>query len=476
MRISHFRNSSWFGLLLLVGACGGGNFSGDAGDGAVPDASTVDGAVPDASTVDGGRVDTGSPDAAPDGSLDDGSIADTGPVDSGPRLCASDAECMDLGVAPCEVPVCGTDGLCTPGPGPDGVACDADSNACTMDDRCIAGACVAGAAPDCDDGLTCTDDACTSTGPGTYECTHTGSATGGCFIDGACVAAGASAPDGCSTCDPTSEPAGYTPVIDDTPCNADSNGCSVDDHCVSGACVPGPAAACDDGLSCTADTCTSSGANTYSCEMAVASTSCAIAGACYADTTTNPSNACEICKPAASRTAWSSSTGPCNDGNRCTTGDTCSGGVCGGTPLLDAAEPNNSRIQARPLGALFARISGNRRALAGLTGYPTFDQDWFTFQDIGSSRVLATPGAHVQAGFSQLYEVCVSVNFAGVRSSCGAGSRGGAGRCCATGSSPTAVVIPDSTAPSSLTAYVQVRLVGVASCTDTYTLTYGDFP
>lgn len=72
-------------------------------------------------------------------------------------------------------------------------------------------------------------------------------------------------------------------------CN-DGNACTTNDQCSGGTCVGGPALNCNDGNVCTDDSC----------------------------------NAITGCQQA-------SNTAPCDDGVACTTGDVCSGGVCGGT-------------------------------------------------------------------------------------------------------------------------------------------------
>jgi len=59
---------------------------------------------------------------------------------------------------------------------------------------------------------------------------------------------------GTGTCDVTTGQCQYTALGDGAPCNADSNGCTVGDSCQGGVCTSGPAANCDDGLSCTTDT------------------------------------------------------------------------------------------------------------------------------------------------------------------------------------------------------------------------------
>lgn len=86
---------------------------------------------------------------------------------------------------------------------------------------------------------------------------------------------------------------------DNTPCD-DGNACTTGDVCSAGKCVGGPAPNCSDNNPCTDDSCNSA-------------TGC---------THTN-------------------NTAPCNDGNACTTNDTCSGGACigGAAPNCDDNNP-----------------------------------------------------------------------------------------------------------------------------------------
>ncbi len=83
----------------------------------------------------------------------------------------------------------------------------------------------------------------------------------------------------------------YPPASDGSSCN-DNNACTTSDHCVSGQCTGGTAVSCDDGNPCTDD----------SCDMALG------------------------CKN-------QNNTAACNDNNACTVNDTCSGGLCSGSPM-----------------------------------------------------------------------------------------------------------------------------------------------
>lgn len=91
-------------------------------------------------------------------------------------------------------------------------------------------------------------------------------------------------------CDGVSAVCGHPP---NTALCEDGNACTLNDQCSGGACQGGPAPDCDDGNPCTDDSC-------------------------------NPATGC----------VHTNNTGPCSDGNACTTNDQCGGGSChGGSPL-----------------------------------------------------------------------------------------------------------------------------------------------
>ncbi len=119
----------------------------------------------------------------------------------------------------------------------------------------------------------------------------------------ACVApcsTGADCDDGDPCTADTCDSAGAGFVCDHMPLTGpacdDGRPCTTNDVCRNGICVGGPPPDCDDQNSCTGDHCTSVG-GAFVCQHD------AIAG-------------------------------PCDDGNRCTTGDTCIDAACVGTPDL----------------------------------------------------------------------------------------------------------------------------------------------
>lgn len=252
--------------------------------------------------------------------------------------CLIGGNCVAEGVAnpanPCQVCVSSNPNAWSDAK--DGTSCNADSNGCTKGDSCSGGACKPGATETCNDGLTCTTDICSSTGPDTFSCVS--ELASGCLIGGGCIAEGKPNPTNpCQVCNPVVSSKAWANAVDGTSCNADSNGCTEGDKCASGACKAGPGQKCNDGLSCTTDTCVSTGASTYSCINDIPITHCVIGGFCFVTTTQNPASPCQTCDPGASQTAWTSKKEgtECNaDDSGCTVGDACnSSGGCVAGPV-----------------------------------------------------------------------------------------------------------------------------------------------
>ncbi|NUN15554.1 MAG: FG-GAP repeat protein [Myxococcales bacterium] len=112
-------------------------------------------------------------------------------------------------------------------------------------------------------------------------------------------------------------------VLDGTLCNADGDGCTHNDHCAAGVCVVGALPACNDGLTCTADTCLALGAGGYTCKFTVNPSTC------FTSTTIDGKNfvASAGCGP------YFSTTAP--GGLQCTGGGCAN--VCGTNNHLDYA-------------------------------------------------------------------------------------------------------------------------------------------
>lgn len=191
--------------------------------------------------------------------------------------CLTNEECDDGNV--CTSDFCDSSVGCQNPP--NSAPCD-DANACTETDVCVAGTCV-GTPKNCDDGIACTTDSCAN-----GACVQTEN-DGACPPGGgACTAGACDASSGCIV----------VPVSEGGACN-DGNACTTGETCQSGSCVGGTAVVCNDGNGCTQD-------------------SCNPASGC----TTSPLNG----------TA-------CNDGDMCTTVDTCQNGVCVGSGVSPGCQP-----------------------------------------------------------------------------------------------------------------------------------------
>ena len=238
-----------------------------------------------------------TPNSAP---CEDGDKCTTGDV------CTAGA-CKAVKTVTCNDTNACTDDACDPTTGQclatakvDGVACD-DGNACSEKDACKAGACKAGDATTCNDGNPCTDDGCdpkngcTKT-PNKATCSD-GSCKLGACAEGTCKLGdkvGCDDGNPCTTdaCDTVANKCTYTAAANGSTCGA-AGPCTEKSVCQSGKCEAGAKIDCDDANACTTDSC----------------------------------DAATGCK-------WVGNSAPCDDNDKCTTGDTCKNGACGkGTPL-----------------------------------------------------------------------------------------------------------------------------------------------
>jgi hypothetical protein len=311
MEANHRGRWAWLGLLglvaaLLPAACGGGDSTTDAD--ADVDAEAVDGEdVP----VDGEDV--------PDGGPDTGDVGDGEDVPEGEGSeCTTGADCNDHNT--CTIDAC-RGGYCVHTAAPDGTACD-DEWFCTLPGTCEAGECTGVEDNDCDDEDSCTSDSCDEI---MAECRHE-----------LVPVPGAEGPPGDATCSDTAD-----------------NDC---DRLVDGAdpnCVPcGTAADCDDGNTCTDDTCdagvchnapVADGATCDDGQFCTTEDACS-AGVCVGPTprdcsTGVPSCNVGLCSEGADRcdTEPVPDGTACNDGLYCTVGETCAGGMCGGAAARDCS-------------------------------------------------------------------------------------------------------------------------------------------
>jgi len=223
--------------------------------------------------------------------------------------------------------------------------CD-DKNKCTWPDNCIDGVCI-GEEIDCEDGNPCTDNYCLPA-IGCVSDEMQGPCEDGdsCTTNDQCVESVCKGEplvcedDGnfCTNdyCDPDE---GCVHEFNDLPCD-DGNPCTTNDHCMAGECIPGETMfECDDGNPCTTDSCDLiSGA----CLHSANSQPCDDGDPCSEnDQCANsicipgPEKDCDDGKECTEDSCNSQGActntpiaGPCEDGNLCTSGDTCIGGVC----------------------------------------------------------------------------------------------------------------------------------------------------
>ena len=184
-----------------------------------------------------------------------------------------------------------------------------DDDPCTGDEVCnSSGACV-GQPILCDDGNPCTDDSCDGALgcvqlPNTATCTDDDPCTSGdgC-VGGTCAHTSALECDDQNPCtlDTCNSALGCSSIPTEGTCLADADPCT-DDVCIAGKCVGVPSV-----------------------------TVCQIGSICVPGGVTSDANPCLICAPNVDATTWTVLDGVgCDDGNACTTLDTCKNGGCFG--------------------------------------------------------------------------------------------------------------------------------------------------
>ncbi|MFT5430851.1 MAG: hypothetical protein ACI9OJ_001529 [Myxococcota bacterium] len=212
-----------------------------------------------------------------------------------------------------------------------GAACD-DDDACTAGDGCTAGVC-GGVPTDCDDGDACSMDFCD---PATGECQHLQNAAGcddgdACTTGDVCnpvsgVCAGAVADcddDNACTDDSCDAASGCVNDANSAPCDLDSDACTAD-VCAAGACTAGPTADCEDGNSCTLDTCNAD----VGCYSVPTNTPCCVGDASQCDDG-NPCTS-DLCDDVTGGCNYENVAIACDDGEVCTVDDACADGACAG--------------------------------------------------------------------------------------------------------------------------------------------------
>ncbi len=289
---------------------------------------------------------------------DDGKICTTGDACSGGACAPGKTNNCDDGNACTDQACDAVTGNCTTTF--NSLNCD-DGNACTSSDACKAGVCQAGLPVSCTDADACTLDACDATG----GCQHSIS-TGVCDDGDACTYGETCASGVCNggailNCD------------DQNPCTADScdkikacvhspqnggcddgNACTSNDTCVGGACLGAPAGPCaSDQNPCTTDQCDPTLGcihvnNTLPCDDGTVCTqgdTCA-GGVCVGGAPLNcadDGNPCTtaLCNPVTG-CGVVNNTASCDDGDACTTNDTCAGGSCQPGVAKDCAALNTT--------------------------------------------------------------------------------------------------------------------------------------
>ncbi len=226
-----------------------------------------------------------------------------------------------------------------------------DGDPCTVADYCFQGQCVSGGQQDCDDKNPCTDDACEQ-----GLCVHLANAgecsdgnectVGDHCAEGLCAYAALADcnDDNVCTTDSCSPGDGCLHLLNSAPCD-DGDLCTTGDKCHLGDCTPGGAFTCNDGNPCTDDACDAEAGCTFTpnsddCDDGNACTVDDIcsAGVCKGGVAVqcNDSNPCtdDVCD-LDEGCLFTLNSAPCSDGDVCTVGDLCEGGVCVGGETLN---------------------------------------------------------------------------------------------------------------------------------------------
>ena len=227
------------------------------------------------------------------------------------------------------------------------LVCD-DGNPCTVGDVCLAGACQSGTNTcSCDSDADCAGEEDGNLCNGTLFCNKS-AVPFKCVVNPKTVVTCDAAQDttcGRNVCAPASGKCLFTAQVDGKPCDADASVCTVGDACKAGTCAPGAALDCDDGNTCSDDACDGKSgcvhvANHSPCSDGNACTlgDTCVQNGCVAgvQTACNDHNPCtnDVCDASTGACIFASNTLPCDDGNACSQGDVCAGGICGGAPVV----------------------------------------------------------------------------------------------------------------------------------------------
>ncbi len=254
--------------------------------------------------------------------------ANVGPCSDGDACTTGDA-CKDkfcnAGIAKVcdDKSVCTTDscniatGICVfDAKSNENMPCDADGSVCSVGDKCQSGLCTAGKLKVCDDANPCTDDSCDPVKDCLYlnslkpcnaddnPCTVGDACSGGVCKAGTAKVCDDQNPCTSDSCDPNPPNSGAcvysAAALAGAPCDADKSVCTKNDACLAGKCTVGAPLNCDDGNSCTDDSC-------------------------------DPLKGCQNVNNVA----------PCSDNVPCTVGDACKDAVCkaGAPKVCDDTNP-----------------------------------------------------------------------------------------------------------------------------------------
>ncbi len=337
------------GLAVVLSACAtaenAGGAAGDAGSGAD-------------SPLDTAEMDTATADAALE-------IAAEVAVEVAPtEVEASAPDALDIAAAcspvdcndanPCTSDAC-KDGQCAHLP--QSATCS-DGDACTVGDSCANSVCLPGQVTACDDGSICSTDSC-APASGCSHAPKAGDCDDGdiCTVndsckDGACQS-GLNICDDGNPCtkDSCKSGGGCSSAPAPAPCQ-DGNPCTADDQCDQGVCLPGAPTDCNDGNVCTTDACDVKLGGCQHQDNGLPCNdgdSCTLGDKCAGGTCAvgkkipcNDANACtdDVCDAQGLCEPTNSIGGPCQDGNGCTTGDKCGGGVCLAGAVTDCNDAN----------------------------------------------------------------------------------------------------------------------------------------
>ncbi|MFO0744271.1 MAG: hypothetical protein U1F43_01165 [Myxococcota bacterium] len=220
----------------------------------------------------------------------------------------------------------------------------------------------------------------------------------GCLIGGTCYDDGVADPDNaCRVCAVGADAFGWTGIDGDPGSCDDGDACTYEDRCEAGACT-GTLDTCVDAYACTLDFCDGA------CVHVVNSTSCLIAGTCYADG--QRSAPCQICD-SSNPLAWSIDEGhSCDDVDPCTSNDECgANGQCVGTKRVIGSEPNEDVDHATVLGS---GVTSFPAGTAQGNINPLSDRDWFSWgQPIQSPDGVFIPTASLSGSIPGNATLCV---------------------------------------------------------------------